>query len=155
MKCAGGKASCGAVTSPDCCARSRTTIRRRRAVPEPHRRTGGIVSAVCICLGFVAPSRVGAATPRTAAPTLYVAANGSDHNPGTSSKPLRSVASAIAHAPAGATVVIASGVYREALGAVTRPITLEAASGAHVWLSGADAVTGWAPTSGGWVHHGW
>ncbi len=96
-------------------------------------------------------------TPDAGATTakLYVALDGSDHASGAPGHPLRSVAAAIARAPSGATVVIGTGVYREALGTITRPITIEAAPGAAVWLSGADVVSGWAKSGSGWVHHNW
>ncbi len=90
-----------------------------------------------------------------AVPTLYVARTGSDRAAGTAARPLRSIAAAVSRARPGARVMISSGVYREALGAITRPITLEAVPGAAVWLSGADVVTGFSRVTGGWVHHGW
>ena len=57
--------------------------------------------------------------------------------------------------PSDATVVVGSGVYRESLGNVMQPVTIEAAPGATVWITGADVVTGWSAVAGGWVHHNW
>jgi hypothetical protein len=86
---------------------------------------------------------------------LYVAQQGSDAGPGTAARPFRSIGAALKRATRNATVVVGSGVYRESLGDVSQPVTIEAAPGATVWLSGADVVTGWSAVARGWVHHNW
>jgi hypothetical protein len=86
---------------------------------------------------------------------LYVSQKGSDAGPGTAARPFRSIATAVKRATRNATVVVGSGVYRESIGDVAQPVTIEAAPGATVWISGADVVTGWSAVAGGWVHHNW
>ncbi len=86
---------------------------------------------------------------------LFVKSGGSDHNDGTQTRPLRSVGRAVALAKAGGTVVLGTGVYRESLGSIAKPITIQAAPHAAPWLSGSDVVTSWSAVSGAWVHHNW
>ena len=55
-----------------------------------------------------------AATAATTGKHLYVATTGSDSNPGTQAKPLKTIARADALASAGTTIHVASGVYKVA-----------------------------------------
>jgi hypothetical protein len=65
----------------------------------------------------------------------------------------RTVSDAVSHAEAGDTILIHSGTYRESVqieqnGSAGKPITIQAAEGAHVVLTGADHLTGWAAAPG-------
>ena len=55
---------------------------------------------------------------------IFVAPNGHDEGPGTRAKPFGSVSAAIEAAPAGATIVIREGTYRESLPDLSKPLTL-------------------------------
>ncbi len=89
--------------------------------------------------------------------TYYVdrnAKNAEDSGPGTKDHPFRTINHAAQILQPGESVVIASGVYREAIRPArggTSPeamISYEAASGAHVVVQGAIPVSGWQPSEG-------
>ena len=92
---------------------------------------------------------------------IYVDVNtGSDSNPGTASQPLKTIGAATSkalsnnHQGVGSRVIINPGTYRESISmgtssrATSLPITFEAATSGTVFVSGADAWTGWTPYSG-------
>src|SRR6185437_13034772 len=89
--------------------------------------------------------------------TFYVdcnAKNADDDGPGTQDRPFRTINHAAQVLQPGERVVIASGVYREAIRPArggTGPeamISYEAAPGASVVVNGAVVVTGWQPSEG-------
>ncbi len=89
--------------------------------------------------------------------TYYVdcnAKNADDNGPGTHDHPFRTINHAAQVLQPGERVVIASGVYREAIHPArggTGPdamISYEAAPGAKVVVKGAVVVTGWQPSKG-------
>ncbi len=89
--------------------------------------------------------------------TYYVdgnAKNADDNGPGTKDHPFRTIDHAAQILQPGERVVIATGVYREAIHPArggTGPdamISYEAAPGAHVVVKGAVVVTGWQPSKG-------
>ncbi|HEX8711928.1 MAG TPA: DUF1565 domain-containing protein, partial [Terracidiphilus sp.] len=89
--------------------------------------------------------------------TYYVdgtAKNADDNGPGTQDHPFRTINQAAQVLQPGERVVIASGVYREAIHPArggTGPdamISYEAAPGANVVVKGAVVVTGWQPSEG-------
>jgi hypothetical protein len=89
--------------------------------------------------------------------TYYVdgnAKNAEDSGPGTKDHPFRTINHAAQILQPGESVVIASGVYREAIRPArggTSPeamISYEAAPGAHVVVQGAIPVSGWQPSEG-------
>jgi len=89
--------------------------------------------------------------------TYYVdgnAKNAEDSGPGTKDHPFRTINHAAQILQPGESVVIASGVYREAIRPArggTSPeamISYEAAPGAHVVVLGAIPVSGWQPSKG-------
>ena len=89
--------------------------------------------------------------------TYYVdgnAKNAEDSGSGTKDHPFRTINHAAQILQPGESVVIASGVYREAIRPArggTSPeamISYEAAPGAHVEVLGAIAVSGWQPSEG-------
>ena len=85
----------------------------------------------------------------------FVSAGGSDHNAGSESAPFRTIAHAVAATPAGGTVVVRAGTYRESLGHVTKRLTIQAFPHEQVWLKGSVVVTGFSPAGGAWVKTGW
>lgn len=85
----------------------------------------------------------------------YVATNGSDRAAGTSSAPYASIAKAISAVPNGGTVVVKTGVYRPATIAVGKPVTIQAAPHAEVWIKGSQVVNGWSQSGNAWVKGGW
>src|SRR3989344_4715781 len=84
---------------------------------------------------------------------LYVSlCSGSDSNNGTDrSSPFKTIGAAIkkSNTAASSAIFIASGIYREALGDITKPVIIQPLPGHNVWLSGSDPV----PTSA-WVQNG-
>ena len=84
---------------------------------------------------------------------------GSDSNPGTSSKPLKTIGAAVSmaesnnHASIGTKVTIEAGTYRESITMshsskdTSLPITIEAATNGTVIVSGATVYTGWSEYS--------
>jgi poly(beta-D-mannuronate) C5 epimerase len=86
---------------------------------------------------------------------VFAAPGGDDANSGSQSEPVRSVAAAIAKAPRGGTVVLRGGTYREAVGSVTKRLTIQAFPHEYPVLSGADVVTGWTRAGRGWRTTSW
>jgi hypothetical protein len=82
------------------------------------------------------------------------AKNADDNGPGTKERPFRTINHAAQVLQPGERVVIAEGVYREAIHPArggTSPdamISYEAAPGANVVVKGAVVVTGWEPSEG-------
>jgi hypothetical protein len=72
---------------------------------------------------------------------------------GSADAPFPDLSRALADAGPGCTVLVRSGVYREQVripsGTETRPITVRAAEGERVVLSGMDRISGWQPHAGG------
>ncbi|MGA2253869.1 MAG: right-handed parallel beta-helix repeat-containing protein, partial [Thermoguttaceae bacterium] len=106
---------------------------------------------VLLCLAGMAHPSV--------AQIYYVGANGSNSNPGTQAQPFATIQMALNTVPSGGTVEILSGVYRNQFNTMFRSdnVTLQAAPGASVLISGADVVTGWTQvgSSGVYEHTGW
>ncbi|OLE28004.1 MAG: hypothetical protein AUG49_03665 [Catenulispora sp. 13_1_20CM_3_70_7] len=90
--------------------------------------------AAAVVLGVVSPS---AEATAAGSPTVYVAPNGSDQNPGTASAPFATVQHAVDTVHAGGTVLLRAGVYaqRVVLQGVTG-VTVAAAAGEHAVLDG-------------------
>lgn len=75
-------------------------------------------------------------------------ASADDGNAGTAARPLKTIGAALARVAPGDTTLVKAGIYREdvriaASGQPEQPITLKAAPGERVVVSGADPVTGW------------
>lgn len=91
-----------------------------------------------------------AASPLSIIPTSYpippdaifVAPNGNDANAGTMEAPLRTAGVAAAKAVAGkmTTIVLRAGDYRERLGNVAAPVTLQPYPGEKVWFKGSSEI---------------
>jgi hypothetical protein len=85
------------------------------------------------------------------AATYYVdgaGAQAADANPGSQEKPWKTLGRAVQGLKAGDTVILKGGVYRETLrlaasGEKDKPITIKAAPGERVIITGADPITGW------------
>jgi poly(beta-D-mannuronate) C5 epimerase len=86
---------------------------------------------------------------------ILVSPSGNDSAPGTAAQPLRTVTAAIARVPAGGTVVLRDGTYRETVGQVKKRVTLQPYPGEHVWLKGSLAVSSWSKAGKAWRHDGW
>ena len=88
--------------------------------------------------------------------TLHVAPSGNDSASGSSTSPLRSIRSAVAHAVSGDRIVVHGGTYHEE---ITIPegkrLSLSNAPGSQVWLDGSREVTGWDQDGDRYVHEGW
>lgn len=77
----------------------------------------------------------------------------SDQGPGSSGRPWKTLSHAAQKAGAGDQVLVRDGIYRESIvlktsGTEAAPIRFEAATGAHVVLTGADRLTGWQRVQG-------
>src|ERR1051326_87124 len=92
---------------------------------------------------------------------IYVdTANGSDSNPGSVTRPLKTIGAAVTLAETnnvnniGSRVIINPGVYRESLrvspsyNSTSMPITFQAAIGGTAYVSGAQQYTGWQVDGG-------
>jgi len=71
-----------------------------------------------------------------------------DAGPGTAAKPFKTIGAAVAKLKPGDVLTIRAGVYREAVkvtasGTKDAPVTIRAATGEHVVITGADLVRGW------------
>ncbi|CAL9459243.1 hypothetical protein SUDANB95_02586 [Actinosynnema sp. ALI-1.44] len=123
------------------------------------RRPAVLLTAVAVVAGTmtaVGPAGPAAASPAPSAasavsaiiPTnypipdgaLFVAPNGDDANPGTQAAPLRTATAAVAKAVAGrmTTVVFRAGGYRERLGDLSAPVTLQPYPNERVWFKGSS-----------------
>ena len=86
---------------------------------------------------------------------VFVAPGGSDAAAGTEAAPLATVAAAVRAVPAGGTVVLRGGVYRQDAGTVAKRVTLQAYPGERPVLSGADVVRAWTASGGAWRATDW
>lgn len=104
---------------------------------------------------------VGAAAPGTQnypvpAGAIFVATNGRDTNPGTSSRPVATVAQALQLVKNNGTVVMRGGNYHESVFVIPRTgVKIQPYLREKVWLDGAEQVTGWKPSGKTWVKDGW
>ena len=85
--------------------------------------------------------------------TYYVATGGSNANPGTLAKPLKTIQYAASLAKSGDTVLVRGGVYRETVkpansGTSSARITYKPYNGERVTVSGANVVSGWSTHAG-------
>ena len=84
----------------------------------------------------------------------------SDRNPGTAARPFRTISRALGAVGPGDAVVVRAGVYRESLrprvgGREGAFVTVAAAPGAAVVVSGADPASDWEPLGGGLWRRAW
>ncbi|MCP2167766.1 parallel beta-helix repeat (two copies) [Goodfellowiella coeruleoviolacea] len=90
-------------------------------------------------VGLVAPN----ADPVPSNAIIVSATAGNDSWPGTEAQPLKTVKQALRRATAGTmtTIVLREGVYRENLGAIVKPITLQPYPGEQAWFKGSSVVS--------------
>lgn len=89
--------------------------------------------------------------PIPATKVLYAAPNGVAASDGSDRTRPTTLSHAIEIAPAGGTIVLRGGEYRDVSGIkIERPLTLQNASGETVWIKGSDIVTGWQAEGGAW-----
>ncbi|MBK7623970.1 MAG: right-handed parallel beta-helix repeat-containing protein [Kineosporiaceae bacterium] len=86
---------------------------------------------------------------------IVVSPTGDDAAAGTVQAPLASLSAALARVPAGGTVVLRGGTYRQSAGSVNTPLTLQAYPGEIPVLSGADVVSDWTAEGGHWRTTSW
>lgn len=86
---------------------------------------------------------------------LFVAPNGNDRASGSRNSPLESIARAVDKAPKGGTVVLRGGLYRQSLGTVNKPVTLQAFPKERPVITGTDVVTEWKRSGATWVTTSW
>ena len=87
-------------------------------------------------------------TTIAAAAELFVAPDGNDTHPGTQRLPLATLQTAVNQLHPGDTLLVRGGVYRETVtfprsGTAENSITVKAAAGEQVLVSGCEPVTGW------------
>ena len=84
----------------------------------------------------------------------YVSTSGADAASGTMASPVRTIGRALSLAPAGGTVVVRAGTYRETL-SIGKKVTLQPFPGEAVWLDGSSDVEEWAADGSLWRRDGW
>lgn len=99
-------------------------------------------------------AKVGSASYPAPANAVYAAPWGSDAASGSAGAPVKTLARAVALAPASGTVVLRGGSYHEYL-VVSKTVTIQNAPGEEVWLDGSSPVTGWVQDGSRWRHDGW
>src|SRR5215471_8819044 len=134
-----------------------------------------LLVSLCMCVLWAARLANAQANVNESLETahLYVdAVNGSDNNPGTQSKPYKTIAKAAStantnnHSSIGTKITINPGTYRETLefdhqsSDTSMPVTFEAATPGTAIISGSTVYTGWSQYSGNssiytntWSHH--
>ena len=79
----------------------------------------------------------------------HVSVHGDDRDPGTASRPFRTIARAAREARPGDIVIVHGGVYREKVvpprggASKQRPIVYQAADGEKVEIKGSEVIKGW------------
>jgi hypothetical protein len=112
-------------------------------------------SRVIRLLAILFSALIGLSPHSVSAAIYFVAADGSDHNPGTNiTAPFRTVQHAATVAAAGDTCYLRAGVYHETLtpshsGTGVAPITFTPYSNEVVTLDAADVITNWTSVSNG------
>ena len=104
----------------------------------------------------VGSAPVGSTRYTVPADAIYVAPAGSAVGAGTVSQPYVGLATAIARAATGSTLVLRAGTYHES---VTIPfakkLVIQSYPGEAVWLDGSSVVTGWVASGTTWYKPGW
>jgi mannuronan 5-epimerase len=134
-------------------------LRRRRKLLV-RTSTAGLAALALVAGGLAAMALRSA--PVSGAPgypvpdgALFVAPAGSDSAGGGIGAPLRTLAAAVARVPAGGTVVLRGGTYREGLGGIDKRVTIQPYGTEQVWIKGSDVLPSWAPDGGAWRAVGW
>lgn len=85
----------------------------------------------------------------------FVSVNGNDGNEGSVTKPYRTLTRAVEAAPAGATIVMRAGVYRESVSFVAKRLTIQPYPHEQVWLKGSLVVNDWNKNGSTWSKDNW
>lgn len=113
---------------------------------------GGSSARAADAAGAAAPATLNYPVPSGA---IVVAPSGDNDANGSLDAPVRTVARALALAPAGGTIVLRGGSYHESVTVSARPVTLQGFPGETVWLDGSVPVTGWVRDGSSWRRDGW
>lgn len=95
---------------------------------------------------------VGTASYAVPSGALFVAPSGDDSASGTEAAPFRTVASAIAKATSGQTIVLRAGTYNEQVVVPTaKALTIQAYPKEAVWFDGSKQVSSWSASGSTWT----
>lgn len=129
-----------------------------------HATLSGSVSAAATALASETATTRAADTAGALAPgatsytipvgAVFAAPGGSDTAPGTLAAPVRTIARALAMAPAGGTVVLRAGSYHESV-VSSKKVTLQSYPREAVWLQGSRSVSGWVKDGSLWRVDRW
>jgi len=106
---------------------------------------------VAASAGAEAPGSTQYAPPAGA---VFLSPSGSDSDPGSLDRPVKTLGRALALAPDGGTVVVRRGSYHQSA-VVTKTVTVQNYPGEEVWFDGSEAVSGWVQDGSRWRHDGW
>lgn len=100
---------------------------------------------------------VGSANYAIPANAIFVdVAKGADNAGGSQNAPLRTLASAVAKAKSGQTIVLRKGTYNESVSIpANKSLTIQSYPNEAVWLDGSVPVSTWKKTGSTWVSQGW
>jgi Right handed beta helix region/Protein of unknown function (DUF1565) len=105
--------------------------------------------------GYGAPD-LGSSEYAVPAGARFVAPTGDDAAAGTRSEPWRTLGHAVAEASSGDTIVLRAGTYHEQVEVPpTKVLTIQAAAGEVVLMSGSRPVSGWVAEGSAWRRDGW
>lgn len=139
-------ASPGSTLPAPATATATASARPTATTPAVQPGTGGALFAA------QAPGSTNYPVPADA---VFAAPTGRDDGAGTQADPVRTVTAALSKAPAGGTVVLRAGNYRETVSSVTRRVTIQPFPREQVWFNGADVVTDWSRDGAGWRSTDW
>lgn len=97
---------------------------------------------------------VGSASYAAPAGAIYVSPTGNDAAAGTQAAPVKTIQRGVNLAPAGGTVVVRAGTYRETV-TTSKAVTVQNYAKEAVWLDGSSPVTGWVADGSMWRKDGW
>lgn len=137
------------------------------STPRPN-AAGAVDPTAFAAIGDVAPKPKFSVPPADApldialSPTNYAVPAGAifaspDARPngaGTQNSPM-TLQNALQKAPAGATIVLRGGIYRDGNLTMPQKLTLQAFPRELPWIDGSDIVTGWVKEGASWRHDGW
>lgn len=85
----------------------------------------------------------------------FVAPTGLDTNPGTLAAPFKTITRAVAASPAGSTIVLRGGTYREQVPALSKKLTIQAYPHEKPWMKGSVVTSGWVADGPRWRLNNW
>ncbi|MFT3877004.1 MAG: right-handed parallel beta-helix repeat-containing protein [Propioniciclava sp.] len=93
---------------------------------------------------------LGSASYAPPSDAVFVSNSGSDANPGTQSRPVKTVARALVVARSGGTIVLRAGQYHESVH-VDKQVTIQNYPGEVVWFDGSSVVSNWTRSGNVWT----